>query len=97
MQECHGIDAGYHSSNIHPTDRESCVGKQGIDKMLTFDEVINLAFRMDNRPNIIVRGGNRAKWYFKRIPLDTLPYEVAKQEWRDTTRCTMYIIEWDDD
>ena len=92
-----GLDIGFHNSNIHPVDREGCVGRHGIDKSFTLETVINLAYKMENRPNIIVKGGPNAKWYLKHFPKDTIELEIKKQKWRDTSRGSMYIIEWNDE
>ena len=94
--ECRkGVDVGYTSSNIHPIDREGCVGSSGIDKAFTFEMVMKLAYKMENKPNIIIKAGLNAKWYFKRFDRNVIDHEIEKQNWRDTTRSTMYIIEWD--
>jgi hypothetical protein len=91
-----GVDVGYHSSNIHPKDREGCVGKSGINKLLTLEEVLEIAYKMDNKPNIIIKGGKNAKWYLKIIQKEKIEDEIKKQKWRDTSRCTMYIINWEE-
>jgi hypothetical protein len=89
-----GVDIGYHSSNIHPTDREGCVGKSGIDKTYTFEMVLKIAYKMDNKPNIIIKAGKNAKWYLKYFQQDIIEDEIKKQKWRDTSRYVMYIIDW---
>ena len=89
-----GCDVGYHSSNIHPINREGCVGKNGIDKTYTFEMVLNLAYRMPQKPNIIIKAGPNAKWYLKRVERESLEEEIENQSWRDTSRNTMYIIDW---
>jgi hypothetical protein len=92
-----GVDAGYHSSNLHPIDKEGCVGKCGINKLYTLDQVIELAYKMEQKPNIIIKGGKNAKWYLKKFSRDVLEEAIQKeQNWRpnSTRRCTMYIIEW---
>ena len=96
IEKRRGVDVGYQQSNIHPMDREGCVGVSGIDKSYTFEMVLNLAYKMENRPNIIVKAGPNAKWYLKRYPIEVIEEEISKQEWRDTSHCTMYIIEWDE-
>ena len=48
-----GVDVGYNGSNIQPIDREGCVGASGIDKSYTLDMVMKLAYKLDNKPNII--------------------------------------------
>jgi hypothetical protein len=91
-----GADAGYHTSNLHPTNRMGCVGKNGIDKNYTLDEVIQLAYKMEQKPNIIIKAGPNAKWYVKRFKPELIDDEIEKQKkWRDVSRCTMHIIEWD--
>jgi hypothetical protein len=100
-----GVDVGYHSSNIHPIDRDGCVGpidyseafvgKYGINKTYTFEKVLELAYKMDNKPNIIIKAGENAKWYLKHFQRDKIEDEIEKQKWRDTKRYTMYIIDWE--
>lgn len=90
-----GCDVGYHSSNLHPKDREGCVGKQGINKDFTFEQVLALAYKMEEKPNIIIKAGPKAKWYLKKFDLQTLDEEIEKQKWRNVSRSIMYVIEWD--
>ena len=89
-----GVDVGYHSSAIHPIDREGCVGLRGIDKTYTFEMVLEVAYKMEVKPNIIIKAGKNAKWYLKYFQKETIQEEIEKQKWRDTSRCTMYIIDW---
>jgi hypothetical protein len=96
IEKRNGVDIGYHSSNIHPIDREGCVGTRGIDKTYTFEMVLEIAYKMENRPNIIIKAGPNAKWYLKYFQKDIIEDEIKKQNWRDTSRCIMYIIEWDE-
>ena len=93
-----GVDVGYHNSNIQPINREGCVGTSGIDNTFTFEMVLELAYKIDidKRPNIIIKSGPNAKWYLKRFQTETIDDEINKQKWRDTSRCTMYIIVWDE-
>ena len=85
-----------YGANIHPIDREGCVGKAGIDKSYTLDMVMKLAYKMDDKPNIIIKGGKNAKWYMKKIPLNKIDDAIEKQKWKkDIHYCTMYIIVWD--
>ena len=97
MEKRTSVDAGYHKFNVHPADKEGCVGTCGIDKTFTLERVMSIAYRMPEKPNIIIKAGKNAKWYLKCIPHDTLDREIEKQQWRNTSRCTMWIIEWDDD
>ena len=94
MQRRDGVDVGYNNSNIHPVDREGCVGVNGLDKTLRLNQVVEIAYKMENRPNIIVKAGKNAKWYLKRFPTDQIDGEIQKQTWRNTSRSVMYIIEW---
>jgi hypothetical protein len=94
-----GADVGYHESVIHPADNskdaEKRVGKRGLDKTLTLDEVVAIASRMEERPNIIVKGGKNAKWYLKYFPRESIEEEIEKQQWRPNVKnCTMWVIEW---
>lgn len=96
IEKRNGIDVGYNSSNIHPQDREGCVGKQGLDKNLTLEEILRISYKIEERPNIIIKAGKNAKWYLKRCPKELIDSEVSKQAWRETNRCVMYIIDWDE-
>jgi hypothetical protein len=98
IKRMQGVDVGYHSSNIDPIDREGCVGARGIDKSYTFEMVLELAYKIEkeNRPNIIIKAGPNAKWYLKRFEKEVIEDEINKQNWRNTKRCTMYIIEWNE-
>ena len=55
-----------------------------------------IAYKLDARPNIIIKAGINAKWYLKYFPKEKIQIEVDKQKkFRDISRCTMWIIEWD--
>lgn len=91
-----GVDVGYHESNLRPANGEGCVGADGLDKTLSLGRILEIAYRMDPKPNIIVKAGPRAKWYLKRCPRGLIDAEIEKQRsWRDTSRCIMRIIDWD--
>jgi hypothetical protein len=95
FRKINGVDAGYHESNIHPANGEGRVGARGIDKNYTREQIFELAHKMNPRPNIIIKAGPNAKWYFKIVPIQFLVAEIQKQSWRDTSRCVMYVLEWD--
>ena len=90
-----GVDIGYHDSNVEPIDREGCVGKSGINKLFTFEMVLKIAYKIDDKPNIIIKAGENAKWYLKRCPKYMIDEKIQTQKWRDTSRYVMYIIEWE--
>lgn len=91
-----GADLGYHESNIHPENGTGCVGKSGLDKNLSFERILDIVYEMDDRPNIIIKAGPRAKWYLKRCAPDLIDIKIEKQRnWRDISRSTMWIIVWD--
>jgi hypothetical protein len=90
-----GVDVGYHQDNVHPVDGEGRVGRNGFDKTLELHEVIKIASRIEPRPNIVVKSGKNAKWYLKSFSKNKIESEIEKQQWRDTTRFTMWIIDWD--
>ena len=86
-----------YGDNIHPIDREGCVGNAGIDKSYTLDMVMKLAYKMYDKPNIIIKAGKNAKWYMKKIPSNKIDEAIEKQKWRDNFHLsTMYIIVWDE-
>jgi hypothetical protein len=92
-----GCDVGYHTSNLHPSSGEGRVGVSGIDKNYSLSKIIQLAYKMEEKPNILIKGGPNSKWYIKKFDTSVIEEEIQKQKkWRDTRRSTMYIIEWDD-
>jgi hypothetical protein len=95
MQKLTGVDVGFHGSCHHPADGEGCVGKRGLDKNLSLETVVGIAYRMEEKPNIIIKSGPRAKWYLKRVPMNMIEPAMQRQTWRDMSRCTMWIIHWD--
>ena len=91
-----GADLGYHESNLRPANDEGCVGKSGLDKSLSLERVVEIAYKMDEKPNVIIKAGPRAKWYLKSCPKDLIDTAIEKQRsWRDISRSTMWIIDWD--
>jgi hypothetical protein len=95
LKKVTSADVGYHGSDIYPKDCKFRVGKRGIDKSLTLDKIIELAYGMEEKPNIIIKAGPNAKWYLKSFPKDKIQCEIEKQKWRNISRCIMYIVEWD--
>ena len=93
MEKRLSVDVGYHHSNLDPLNNVGRVGKNGIDKNYTLEQMINLAYGI--KANIIVKAGKNAKWYLKRFDIKNIENEIQKQSWRDTSRCTMWIIHWD--
>ena len=93
-----GVDVYYGDKySLHPANGEGRVGESGIDKSFTLERVVALAYQMVEKPNIIIKAGPNAKWYLKRCPKDEIEREIEKQQaWRDVSRCTMHIIEWDE-
>lgn len=85
-------DVGYHESSLEPLNGVGRIGKRGIDKTFTLERMLELAYEIG--ANIIVKAGPNAKWYLKRFPVDKLDDEIAKQAWRNTSRATMWIVEW---
>lgn len=89
-----GVDLGY-NNDLLPEDKKWIVGKSGLDKNLKLNDIIEIAYTMDNpRPNIIIKGGKNAKWYLKFCTFETIDENIEKSKWRDCSRCTMYIITW---
>ena len=96
MQKRLGVDVGFHESNLHPANGEGRVGKCGLDKNLPLERIVDIAYHMDEKPNIIIKRGIRAKWYLQRCPLDMIESAIEKQKNRDgISRCIMWIIVWD--
>lgn len=93
IEKRNGVDVGYHTSVLEPLNRSGCVGKRGINKNYRLEEVLELAHEID--ANIIIKAGQNAKWYLKKFDREIIDQEIEKQSWRDTSRATMWIIEWE--
>jgi hypothetical protein len=82
--------------NLHPADGEGRVGAAGIDKTYTLDMVKAIAYRMPERPNILIKAGENAKWYIKKCPEDKIFGEIAKMRntifGKGAKRSTLYVI-----
>ena len=63
MEKRIGADLGYHKSNLRPVNDEGCVGKSGLDKNLSLERILEIAYKMNPKPNVIIKAGPRAKWY----------------------------------
>lgn len=86
-----GVDIGYNGSALEPLNRVGCVGKAGVDKNFTLEQLMLLAHEIG--ANIIVKSGKNAKWYLKRCNPSDIEASIQKQKWRNgTKRCTMWII-----
>jgi len=50
---------------------------------------------MEERPNIIVKAGDNAKWYLKRFPKDGIDAEFEKNRTRQGVKNTkLWVLEW---
>lgn len=79
--------------NVQP---EYCIGNNGFDKSLLFEEVVECIAKPKNA-HVIIKAGPNAKWYVKDIKAD-LAHETLK---RGTKYCTVknpnakcYVVEW---
>ena len=87
-----GCDVGY-NDDLEPLGGVGRVGKSGIDKTFSLEQVSILAYEIN--ANIIIKAGKNAKWYLKKYNPNNIEAAIEKQKWRDTSRVTMWIIEWD--
>ena len=93
LERRYGVDTGYHGSDLEPLNRVGRVGKAGIDKNYTLEQVMKLAYEI--RANIIIKAGENAKWYLKRCLPNEIDDKIEKQKWRDMKGYKMWIIEWE--
>ena len=94
----HGADV-YHRNNkynLHPENGESCVGKYGIDRSLTFEQVLDLCRRHSLKPDTITKAGAKAKWYLKRCAKGYIEGEIKKSRAGSdcVRRYTLYELDW---
>lgn len=85
IEKRNGVDVGYNTSVLEPLNRRGCIGKGGINKNYRLEEVLELAHEIG--ANIIIKAGQNAR--------EIIDQEIEKQSWRDTSRATMWIIEWE--
>jgi hypothetical protein len=82
--------------NLHPADGEGRVGKHGIDANYTLEMVKAIAYRMPEKPNIIIKAGKNAKWYIKKCPNDEIIGEIEKMKnsiyGENARRATIYVL-----
>ena len=86
--------------DLHPEDGRGRVGKSGFDKKLKLNDLLDIAYSMNNpRPNIIIKAGKNAKWYLKFCMVDKIEEKIEENRKHSTAfgpnRCTMYIVKWD--
>jgi hypothetical protein len=95
MEKAHIIrnwgNADLNKGNTKPLNNKYCVGKEGIDKNLTFSEVCELAFEV--KANIIVKGGPNAKWYLKKIDKNKIQQGIIKCR-PSIKNQIMWEVEW---
>jgi len=88
-----GIDVNYGTQSCINIDNcPEREGAAGYNKNTTLSRMFELAYQ--TKANIIAKGGPNAKWYLKKINLDTIDEKINKQRWRDTSRITLWVIEW---
>ncbi len=56
-----------------------CIGKNGFDKTLTIEEVIE-HIAIPNGANVVVKGGKNAKWYVKNVPSDNIESTIRLKD-----------------
>ena len=101
IEKRNGCDFGMVDCDLHPNhlaeNEWPRVGKSGFDNNLRLNELMAIAYGMNNpKPNIIIKGGPRAKWYLKYSHIDELDEQIARYNFRPSQRnCTMYIITWE--
>jgi hypothetical protein len=82
--------------NLHPADGEGRVGNQGINANYTLDMVKEIAYRMPEKPNVIIKAGKNAKWYIKKCRKDEIIIEIEKMRnsgySESSRRSTIYVL-----
>lgn len=86
--------------NLHPMNGEGRVGKQGFNKELTIEQVVAIASKMPEKPNIIIKAGVNAKWYIKKCDIANIDLEIKKNResvyGKNSHRCTLHMLEWNE-
>ena len=107
IEQREGVDVSNGGkNNLSPTnevDKNKCQGNAGgFKKELTIDDMIFIAYRMEEKPNIIVRAGQegKAQWYLKKVDIEEIEEKIEKQTLSSRGRNNklkhylMYIIKW---
>ena len=95
IRRLNGIDVSFGKDN-QLINIENCPERQGAsgyNKNCSLAKMFELAYQ--TKANIIAKGGPNAKWYLKKIDLDTIEEKIRKQEWRNTSRVKLWIIHWE--
>ena len=58
MKKRVGADLGYHGTNLCPANDEGCVGKSGLDKELSLERILEIAYKMDKNLISLLRLGH---------------------------------------
>ena len=86
------------SNGLHPPDGKWRVGKEGFNKDLKLNDMIELAYTMENpRPNIVIKGGKNAKWYLKNCLIEELDQKIERAKCNGSriaavNRAKLYIV-----
>ena len=68
------------------------MGKSGLDKNLSLEKILEIMYKINRKPNIIIK----AEVLKKRCSKNLIYAEIEKQiSWRYISRSTMWIIDWD--
>ena len=95
IERMDGVDVSFGKDNqlINIENSPEREGASGYNKNCSLAKMFELAYQ--TKANIIAKGGPNAKWYLKKIDLDMIQEKIRKQEWRNTSRVKLWIINWE--
>ena len=80
-------------TSLYPVNNKDCVCRSAF---LSIERILKIAYKMDEKPNIIIREGSGCKWHLIRSPKDLIDSSIEKQRrWIDISRSTIWIVNWD--
>ncbi len=94
IERMNGVDVSFgKKTDINIENCPERQGASGYNKNCSLAKMFELAYQ--TKANIIAKGGPNAKWYLKKIDLDTIEEKIRKQEWRNTSGVKLWIIHWE--
>lgn len=72
-----------------------CKGKNGFDKNMSLDDVIEIIAKPKGA-NLIIKSGPRAKWYVKKVSPDEARRTIThrKKDYIEIKNSKCYVVEW---
>lgn len=88
-------DVGFRGKEDINIEHPFRVGASGYDKNLNLSQIVEIAYSINPKPNIIVKPGPNRKWYIKNIPYNEIEESISHANTRrNNEKSTLWIISW---